>query len=196
MKSYPYTIENGAGEKLTFTHRATYPGGDRVEGGTIVAPGAGPPMHVHYLQEEGFTVLKGRIGYQRGSGPPEYGEAGVSIVFLAGEPHRFWNAGEDDLHCSAYIQPAGNAEYFLSEVFASQLRNGGRRPGLLDIAFLTRRYRTEFAMLAIPAVVQQLVFPVFVALGKLLGTYKRFADAPPPLAAPTRSDLQVSIGSE
>src|SRR5687768_2290643 len=63
--SYPHTIENGAGERLTFLRRVQGPTGDRVEGESVVAPGAGPPMHVHHLQEEALTVQQGRMGYQR-----------------------------------------------------------------------------------------------------------------------------------
>lgn len=181
MRTYPCTIENGAGERLTFTRRVPGPGGDRVEGETRVAPGAGPPMHVHFLQEEGFTVLRGRLGYQRAGRAPEFAEAGESAVFAAGEPHRFWNAGDDELHCAAYLMPAGNTEYFLEQLFASQKQNGGRRPSLLDVAYLTRRYRTEFAMVEIPAPVQRLVFPVLMAVGTLLGRYAKYAGAPEPL---------------
>jgi quercetin dioxygenase-like cupin family protein len=181
MTTYPYTIENGAVERLTFMRRVAEPDGYRVEGECLAAPGAGPPMHVHYLQEEAFTVVQGRIGYQRGSREPEFAGPGESIVFPAGEPHRFWNAGPDDLRCTAYISPAGNAEYFLATLFSSQKSNGGRRPGLMDMAFLTRRYRTEYAMLAIPALVQRVVFPVLVAIGGMLGTYAKYADAPEPL---------------
>jgi mannose-6-phosphate isomerase-like protein (cupin superfamily) len=183
MRSYPYTIENGAGEWLTFIRRVSEPGGDRVEGENLVSPGSGPPMHVHYQQEEGFTVVQGRIGFQRPGQEPQFAGEGESVVFRAGEPHRFWNAGEKDLKCMAYIRPAHNAEYFLEAVFASQRNNGGRRPSLLDIAFLTRRYRTEFAMLEIPALVQRVVFPVLVAIGRLLGRYAKYADAPKPIVA-------------
>jgi hypothetical protein len=72
-------------------------------------------------------------------------------------------------------------EYFLTEIFASAKRHGGGRPDPFDAAFLTRRYRSEFAMLAIPAPVQCFVFPVLVALGRVLGRYKRYADAPEPV---------------
>lgn len=34
-----------------------------------VAPGAGPPLHVHRLREEGMTVRAGRVGYQVAGGP-------------------------------------------------------------------------------------------------------------------------------
>lgn len=44
-----------------------------------------------------------------------------------------------------------------------------------------RRYRTEFALLAIPAVIQRIVFPLLVAVGTVLGKYRRYADAPAPV---------------
>ncbi len=44
-----------------------------------------------------------------------------------------------------------------------------------------RRYRSEFQMSEIPAAVQRFVFPVQVALGRLLGKYKKYADAPEPV---------------
>jgi hypothetical protein len=36
-------------------------------------------------------------------------------------------------------------------------------------------------MLTIPAAVQRFVFPVLVAVGRLLGRYARYADAPEPV---------------
>lgn len=109
-------------------------------------------MHVHYLQDETFTVLQGRIGYQIAGQEPSFAGEGETVVFPAGQAHRFWNAGEDELRCSAYIKPVGNAEYFLAALFASQKSNGGRRPALLDLAFLTRRYRSEYRMVEIPGI--------------------------------------------
>jgi len=178
--SYPHTIDNGAGERLTFLRRVPGFTGDRLEGENVVAPGIGPVMHVHYFQEEAFTVLQGRIGYERAGEPPAFAGPGESVVFKAGEAHRFWNAGEEDLRCWGYVEPADNVEYFLGEVYASQRRNGGR-PGFLDIAFLSWRYRTEYSTLAVPKFVQRFVFPVVVAVGQLLGVYGRYANAPEPV---------------
>lgn len=181
MKDYPYTIDNGAGEWLTFARRVPGPNGERVEGSVLAAPGAGPPMHVHYLQDEAFTVVDGVLGYQIAGHAPALGNKGDTILFRAGEPHRFWNAGPEDLRCTAYIEPAGNAEFFLGSLFASQKANGGERPALFDIAFLTHRYRSEYRMLLIPPLVQRLAFPVVVAIGKLLGRYQKYRNAPNPL---------------
>ncbi len=181
MNSYPHTISNGAGERLTFTGIVPTTSGGRLVGENLVSPGAGPPMHVHHLQEEGFTVVRGRMGYQRPGQDPAYAEAGDSLVFRPGEPHRFWNAGETDLLCVGYIEPPGNAEFFLKALFDSQRTNGGARPSLLDVAFLLRRYRSEFAMLEIPWPVQRFLLPLAVAVGRLTGRYAKYADAPVPM---------------
>jgi hypothetical protein len=86
-----------------------------------------------------------------------------------------------DLRCTGYVEPADNIEYLLTEIFASTRRNGGLRPSLFDAAFLMRRYRSEFTMLDIPPLVSRLLFPLLVGLGMLLGKYRKYRDAPPPL---------------
>jgi|SRR5215210_154083 len=180
--AYPHTIENGAGgERLTFLRRVPGANGERLEVENVVKPGAGPVMHVHHHQEEALTVQRGRIGYRRPGGPARFAGPGETVVFRAGEAHKFWNAGEEDLRGTGYIEPADNIEYFLGAIFESQKRNGGARPDLLDAAFLARRYRSEFGMVEIPAPVQRFVFPVLVAIGGLLGRYGKYADAPGPV---------------
>ena len=55
MTAYPHTIDNGAGERLTFIARRRDEQGEYLEGHNTVEPGAGPPMHVHHRQEESLT---------------------------------------------------------------------------------------------------------------------------------------------
>ena len=179
--AYPHTIENGAGERLTFVRRVPGRRGDRLEVVNSVAVGSGPPMHVHHFQDESLTVAEGVIGYQRLGEPERFAGPGETVTFAAGEAHRFWNAGDGELRCTGWIEPADNIEYFLTELYASTRRNGGRRPGLFDAAFLVRHFRTEFTMAAIPPVVQRVVLPLQVTIGRLLGRYTRFADAPEPV---------------
>lgn len=180
--TYPYTIENGAGERLTFLRRVQGPGGDRLEVENVVKPGSGPPMHVHYLQEEALTVEEGRIACERPGKLPQLGEPGDTVVFEAGEVHRFWNLGKEDLRCTGYVQPADNLEFFLTAIFDAQKESGGNRPDPFDAAFLATRYRGEFGMTEIPAPVQRFVFPLVVLVGRLLGKYTKFADAPEPVS--------------
>jgi hypothetical protein len=84
MTTYPYTIENGAGERITFTGIVRDPDGDRVVGEALAQPKAGPPMHIHYMEAEGFTVTSGRLGYQVRGEEPRYAGSGEAVVFPAG----------------------------------------------------------------------------------------------------------------
>lgn len=177
MYEHPHTIDNGGGERLTFVTLS----GDALEVRNVVAPGAGPPMHVHFLQEERVTVESGRMAYLVEGEAERFAGAGETVAFAPGVVHRFWNAGEEELVGTGTISPAGNVEYFLTEVFASTARNGGKRPGLFDAAYLSHRYRTEFALTEIPAPVRRFGFPAIIAVGRLLGRYRRYAGAPEPL---------------
>jgi quercetin dioxygenase-like cupin family protein len=179
--AYPHTIENGQGERLTFLRRIPGQSGDRLEVENIVKPGAGPPLHVHHQQRESLTVVEGKIGYQCPGEPARFAGPGESVTFAPGQVHRFWNAGEGDLRCTGYVEPCDNVEYFLTQVFESTRRSGQPRPGLFDAAFLMTRYRSEFGMAEIPAVVQRFVFPVVRTVGTLLGCYRKYVDAPEPV---------------
>ena len=142
---YPYTVDNGSGELLTFTGVTTGPNGERLEVDGVAQPGAGPPMHVHYLQAEGARVVRGRLGYQHPGGEPQFAGPGEEVVWPAGTAHKWWNSGTDELRLTGWCSPPDNIEFFLSTLFASTKANGGLRPGLFDAAFLATRYRTEFA---------------------------------------------------
>lgn len=181
MRTYPYTIENGSGEELTFLGVVPDQDGDRLEVESHARPGAGPPMHVHHLQEEAMTVVSGKLGFQIVGEPPRYAGPGETVVFAPGVGHRWWNAGTTELSLTGWAKPPHNVEYFLSALFDSTKRSGRHRPGLFDAAFLLTRYRSEMGMLAIPAVVQKVAFPLLLAIGTLLGKYDRFKDAPGPV---------------
>jgi quercetin dioxygenase-like cupin family protein len=181
MTAYPHTIENGGGETLTFVARRRDERGEYLEGHNVVAPGAGPPMHVHRLQEESLTVERGTLSYQRADGPEQTAGPGETVTFPPGDAHRFWNAGDEEVVCTGIIRPPDNVEYFLGEIFASMKRHGGKRPGIFDAAYLSHRYRNEFELLEAPAPVRRFVFPLIAAIGTLLGRHRRFAGAPEPV---------------
>lgn len=184
-RSYPHAIENGAGERLTFVARRRDDRGEYLEGHNSVAPGAGPPMHVHHLQEESLTVERGTLGYQRKGHAKQTAGPGETVIFPPGDAHRFWNAGGEEVVCTGIIRPPDNVEYFLGEVFSSMKRHGGKRPGIFDAAYLSQRYRSEFEILEAPAPVRRLVFPMIVAVGTLFGLHRRFAGAPEPVRRPS-----------
>jgi hypothetical protein len=72
---------------------------------------------------------------------------------------------------------------FLGALFASAKRNGGGRPALLDAAFLLTRYRSEYAMLELPAFVRRLVIPMLFVVGWVLGKHEKYRDAPEAIRA-------------
>jgi mannose-6-phosphate isomerase-like protein (cupin superfamily) len=94
MSNYPHTIDNGHGERLTFTGVTHTPDGDRLEAEGLAQPGAGAPMHVHHLQEEALRVVSGRLGYQVPGEAPRFAGPGELVVWPAGTAHKWWNAGD------------------------------------------------------------------------------------------------------
>ena len=179
-RTYPHTIDNGHGELLTFERRVMTPHGEQLEGFNQVQPGSGPPFHTHFHEEEGFTVVSGRMGWQVKGQPERFAGVGERVHFPAGIAHRFWNAGDGELRCNAYIRPPGNIEYFLGQIFESQKRAGGTRPGLLDASYLLWRYRSEYRMDAMPWFARTVVVPIVALIGHLTGRYRKFAGAPEP----------------
>src|SRR6476661_4037741 len=117
MTTLPLRIENGQGETLIFERQVTTPTGERLEVRNEVQPGAGPPMHIHFKQEEGLTVVAGRMGYRVQGEPSRSAEPGETVVFAPGVAHRFWAEGEEVLRCTGYVQPPHNMVYFLSEMY-------------------------------------------------------------------------------
>jgi mannose-6-phosphate isomerase-like protein (cupin superfamily) len=177
--NYPHTIDNGGGEEITFVQFINDDKGGKLEIHNRVQPGAGPPMHVHFLQDESLTVVSGKIGAQIEGQAPFFAGPGQTVTFKRGEVHKFWNAGEDILICKGWAVPAYNLEYFLTEIYRSVKSNGGHRPSTFDSAYLLSRYKTEFDMNEIPLFVKKVVFPIVRFFGILSGKHKKFAEAPP-----------------
>lgn len=177
----PHTIENCIGEKLTFKALVQEPDGDKLLCENYVVPNSGPPMHTHFLQDECLTVVNGRMGYQVQGEPEQFAGHGETVLFKRGVPHRFWNAGEDMLHCEGWVKPANTLVFYLSSIYAAQNKSGSGRPEKFDGAFLLKRYASEYDMAEIPSFVKKIIIPVTYFMGKLLGKYKHFKDAPEPV---------------
>jgi len=184
--TYPHTIDNGFGEEITFVQFIDDEAGGMVEIENRVHPGAGPPMHVHFLQDESLTVVQGKIGGQIAGQEPIFCGPGETVTFKRGEVHRFWNAGEDMLICRGWAKPAYNLEYFLTEIYRSVKANGGKGPTAFDGAYLLTKYKTEFDLKEIPTFVKKVIFPITLLLGKLQGKHRKFDGAPNAYKQPLR----------
>ena len=180
--SYPYqlphTISNPLGEELTFESIVVEDGVKKMLVSNNVGPGSGPPFHVHFKQDESLTVVSGLMGYQIDGEEEKFLQPGESVVFERGQMHRFWNAGTENLHCEGWVKPANTLDYFLTSMYASATKSGKPEGDPFDSAYLIVRYKSEYDVKAIPTFVKKVIFPITVAIGKLLGKYKHFADAP------------------
>ena len=175
--SFPFSIETKYGERINFLRME----GDKLLLEGFCTPMAGPGFHTHLRQDEGVTVVSGKIGYQILGEEPRYGGPGDSVTFKRGVPHRFWNAGDDELHITGWISPAENVVFFLTTLYDALNRGEDKRPELFDGAYLTCRYRREYDAPEIPGFVKKVVMPVAYFIGNLRGKYRKFESAPQPL---------------
>ena len=178
---FPHTIENCIGEKLIFKEVIKEPDGDKLIVENYVTPRNGPPMHTHFLQDESLTVVNGRIGFQVQGQEPQFAGTGETVLFKRGVPHRFWNAGDDMLHCSGWVKPANTIVFYLTSIFAAQNKSGTAKPSLFDGAYLLKRYASEYDMVELPKFVKRVIIPITYFMGSLLGKYKHFQNAPAPV---------------
>ena len=178
---YPHTITNKHGETLIFREIVLEDGVEKLIADSVVAAGAGPPMHVHYKQAESLTVTEGEMSYQILGQEPVTVGVGDTAMFEVGVPHKFWNSGKEVLKCTGWVKPAHHLDYFLTEMYKAIDEGDGERPEPFASAYLTMRYKTEFAMLELPGFVRKVIIPVTYFIGKLLGKYKRFEGSPEPL---------------
>ncbi|HET6768922.1 MAG TPA: cupin domain-containing protein [Chitinophagaceae bacterium] len=179
--TYPHTIENCVGEKIIFHSIQQEPDGDRVIVENFVTPGHGPVMHTHFLQEEELMVIKGRLGYQVWGQEGKYVNEGEAVLFKRGTAHRFWNAGNEILNCKGWIKPANTIVFFLTALYAAQNKSGKAQPEPFDAAYLMTRYGKEYDLPEIPGFVKKMIIPLTYMIGRLLGKYKKFEDAPEPV---------------
>jgi quercetin dioxygenase-like cupin family protein len=177
----PHTIENVLGEKLVFVSSQKEELGEKLIVENFVDPGFGPIMHTHWLQDECLTVVRGRIGYQVKGGKEQFAGEGETVLFKRGVAHRFWNAGNEELHCKGWIYPANNIVFFLTSIFDAQNKSGKAQPEAFDAAYLATRYKSEFDMDEMPVFVKKVILPVTCFVGKMLGKYKHFEHAPAPI---------------
>jgi mannose-6-phosphate isomerase-like protein (cupin superfamily) len=168
---------NKNGETLTITKSANETNGQTTEFEGTDEPGIGPPMHVHFKQEEMVRVTKGKMRVKTLTKEFSLVE-GQEYVFAPGEAHQFWNEGNETLHYRGHVKPSNNYEYFIRHIYQSANQANDDKPSPFDAAFLLTKYKSEMDMLVIPKPVKSILFPIFLAIGKLTGKYKKYADAP------------------
>jgi quercetin dioxygenase-like cupin family protein len=170
-------------ERMTFLRTAAQTGGDHVlielrsEAGGFVAAG-----HVHPVQTETFHVVGGTLGAKIGRRTVE-ARAGETIVIDAKTPHRWWNAGDDELVFRADIRPAGRFEQLIETMFALAAdgkTNTKGMPNPFRLAVIAHQHFADVQLPFPPAWMQRAALALAAPLGRLLGYEPAYAPAGAP----------------
>jgi mannose-6-phosphate isomerase-like protein (cupin superfamily) len=122
-------------------------GGEFVLFKVPAGPKAGPPLHMHQIENELFWVLEGELDVQ----------VGTEIIRLAPGscayaprmiPHTWQTVGERDVRFLALAEPAGHLEAFMRDL--TRLRQSGP-PDLASVKTLLEKYDMEVMAPALPA---------------------------------------------
>src|SRR5215831_20043138 len=108
--------------------------------GTLPPGTSGPPLHVHFHENEEGIVKAGTLGPQIGTDKFVV-PAGGTVVLPAGRPHRWWNAGHDLLEFSGHVVPAVDLDRYLQAVFAVLNASSNCRPSIFYLAHVLWRHR-------------------------------------------------------
>jgi quercetin dioxygenase-like cupin family protein len=113
------TIHNPiTGERITFHQTSADTNGEAVVIECTVQPhGFVAAAHVHPSQSERFAVVDGTLGVKAGKKERTLGRGDVAVV-EPGTPHKFWNAGEDEVRFVCEVRPALQFESLLETMFA------------------------------------------------------------------------------
>ncbi len=142
----------------------------RIEG-SLPPHSKGPPPHVHFQQLEEGRVLAGTLG-ARIAGKTMVVQTGENAAFSAGVVHSWWNAGETLLEFSGRVVPAVDLDQFLQSLFAVLNANASGKPSIFYLAHVLWRHRRTQAVVTPPVVIQRILFPVVLLIGRVLGKYK------------------------
>lgn len=148
------------------------------DGQTVLAlassmpPGAGgPPLHLHFHQREDGTVKAGSLGTLVGN-KKRVLSVGETVEFPAATVHQWWNAGDVHLELTGHAIPAGDLDRFIQALFAILNASPSGRPSVFYMAHMLWRHRRTQAVLVPPRMIQQIVFPIVLLVGRFLGKYR------------------------
>ncbi len=160
------------GERLIWRQVAADTAGELLQADLFAEPGGFvAAAHVHPNQEERFEVISGTLRL-RINGEERLLSAGEVAVIAPGQPHVWWNAGEEEVHVLGEFKPALRTELFFETFFGLAADGKTNRKGLpnpMRMAVLMREYADELH-LARPSVrAQRALFGPLAAVGRALG---------------------------
>jgi len=131
----------------------------------------GPPLHMHFEENEVGTVVAGTLSAEVDGRVFEV-EAGGTAALPKGSAHRWWNAGDTELVFEGVTQPLIDLDVYLQAIFEVLNAGPANRPPLFYMAHLAWRHRHTQAVLFAPPWLQKLLVPAIVFAGTILGRYR------------------------
>jgi quercetin dioxygenase-like cupin family protein len=159
-------------ERMTFLETAADTGGEytlielRAEPGAVVAAG-----HAHPSQTETFAILAGRLGAKVAGEKLEAGPGDVLVV-NPGEPHKWWNAGDDELVLRCEIRPAQQFESLIETMFSLAADGKTSKRGMpnpLRLAVIANAHIEDVVLPKVPVWMQKAALAVGAPVGRALG---------------------------
>jgi quercetin dioxygenase-like cupin family protein len=105
------TMAGPAGGPATFKARAETTNGTFTALENIIAPGQGPPLHVHIREDEMYYVLSGQLRF-KADGQFFDAPTGAFMFIPRGTPHCFQNTGPGPAKLLVMFTPAGMERFF------------------------------------------------------------------------------------
>ena len=181
------TIENPiTGERIVFNKTSAETAGEAVEIEVYVRPGGVvAAAHVHPYQTERFEVISGRIGMKLGRRSLEAGPNDI-VVVEPGTPHKFWNAGDEELHFLTVVKPALQFERLLETMFGLAVDGKTNRKGMpnpLRLAVIAKAHFDDVRLPFPPAWLQRAGLALGAPVGRLAGYEPTYVPVGDPAAA-------------
>jgi mannose-6-phosphate isomerase-like protein (cupin superfamily) len=181
------TIENPiTGERIVFNKTSAETNGEAVEIEVYVRPGGVvAAAHVHPYQTERFEVISGRIGMKLGRRKLEAGPNDI-VVVEPGTPHKFWNAGDEELRFVTVIRPALQFERLLETMFGLAADGKTNRKGMpnpLRLAVIAREHFDDVRLPFPPVWMQRAGLALGAPVGRRAGYEPTYVPAGDPAAA-------------
>jgi mannose-6-phosphate isomerase-like protein (cupin superfamily) len=167
------TIHNPVtGERITFHQTSAGTNGEAVVIECAVQPdGFVAAAHVHPSQTERFAVIDGRLGMKVGRKKMLLERGDVAVV-EAGNPHKFWNMGDDEVRFVCEVRPALQFESLLETMFALAADGKTNKKGMPNpfrLAVIARAHFDTVRLPQPPAWLQRTGLALGAPFGRLLG---------------------------
>lgn len=172
---YPVVEAPRSGKRVRYLETAEETDGTHARFEMWLAPppaSHGPMKHVHPKQDEYLEVRDGTLGVWH-DGSTRRLEPSESVTIPAGEPHRFWNAGDGELHVVGEVRPGLDTESFMYVTYGlagdCPATPSGMPLNPLRLAPILDAYDDLLYLALLPIWLQRLGIRLLAPIGRLLG---------------------------